>query len=155
MILASSLPAEAVLALRKFSLLGMVARLVFALTNQIKSSTFLEMRSLSQKYSLPDPILILTDPPDKLSWKKICKSHVTSFWHKKYCYEISQCPSLCFLRPHFIPLDDRSHPLWSSCRSSSTTVKAATVQATLLTGMYPHDLLRSKGDGGAGSCRLP
>ena len=79
---------------------------------------------------------------------------MTRYCHQKYCHEILHRPSLCFLRPHFLPLDGRPHPIWSSCGSSASAVKAATVQARLLTGRYQHDLLRSKWDGGDGSCRI-
>ena len=165
MLLASSLPAEALLAMRKISLLGMIARLgpnnllfkqaIFSLTNGINSSWFHDARLLAKLYSLPDPIVILNDPPSKFSWKKIIKNQVSSHWHQRYCDEVSHRSSLCFLRPAFLPLNGKPHPLWSSCQSSPTAVRAATIQARILTGRYHTDLLRSKWDGNDRTCRLP
>ena len=112
-------------------------------------------RNLCCIYSLPDPLLVLTDPPTKNSWKKSVTVRVTDVWHKRLCEEVQQRHSLVFLRQAFLPLNGHSHPLWSSCLSSPTAVRAATVQARLLTGRYPHDELRSKWDGGDGACRIP
>ena len=110
---------------------------------------------LAKFYSLPDPIVILNDPPSKFSWKKIITNQVSSHWHQRYCDEVSHRSSLCSLRPAFLPLNGKPHPLWSSCQSSPTAVRAATIQARILTGRYHTDLLRSKWDGNDGTCRLP
>ena len=80
---------------------------------------------------------------------------MTSFWNQRYCLEAIQRPSLCFLRPSFLPLTGKPHPLWSSCKSSPTAVRAATIQGRILSGRYHTDLLRSRWDGNDGSCRLP
>ena len=135
---AGSLPAKALLDIKKFSLLGMIARLgpenvlfrqaLFSLLHQIKSSWFFDVRNLSRRYSLPDPLTILNDPPSKESFRRLVLSNVTESWHQTLCHEVSLLPSLQFLRAPFLPLNGTPHPLWSSCCSSPSVVRAATVQ---------------------------
>ena len=107
-------------------------------------------------YSLPDPLLTLTSsPPSKPAWKAAVRRAITSYWHRKLVNEASALPSLQFLRPSFIPLGCGSHPLWSTCGASSTAVRAATVQARMLSGRYRTDWLRRHWTGESGACRLP
>ena len=151
--LSGSIPAPGLLAMKKLSLLGMIARLgpsnilyrqaLFSLHHLVKSSWFYEVRELCALYSLPDPLLILLNPPSKTVWKNSVKEHVIAFWHHKLSVEVESRPSLCFLRPHFLPLNGQPHMLWLSCESSRTAVRAATVVARLLLGRYRHDLFRS------------
>ena len=68
MFLSGSLPAKALLDMKRLSLLGMISRLekknklvsqaIFALHHQIKSSWFTEVRELCRLYSLPDPLIV-------------------------------------------------------------------------------------------------
>ena len=72
-------------------------------------------------------------------------------WFKWY----TLLPSLLFLRPSFIPLGRGAHPLWTTCGSSPTAVRAATVQARMLSGRYRTDWLQRHWIGESGACRLP
>ena len=40
----------------------------------------MQVRDLSQQYSLPDPIQIMISPPLKRSFKVVVKTAITSFW---------------------------------------------------------------------------
>ena len=80
MFLAGSLPAEGSLHLRMFGLLGMIARLgpnnilhqharhILLSPPPNCKSWFLIVRLLTQKYDLPDPLLVLQSPPTHNSW---------------------------------------------------------------------------------------
>ena len=78
--LSGALPAPAILHMRQFGLLGMIAKLgpgnilwkhgFYILNHHIKHSWFSQVRELALKYSLPDPVLTLTSPPlSKPAWK--------------------------------------------------------------------------------------
>ena len=45
--------------------------------------------------------------------------------------------------------------MWATCGSSPTAVRAATVQARMISGRYPTDWLRRHWTGESGACRLP
>ena len=98
MFLAGSLPATALLHLRILGLLGMILRLgpdsilhrhgCHVLLNSkkenVSKSWFTNARLLSQKYGLPDPLLILQSPPLHNSWKRRTKAKVLDWWQEKY-----------------------------------------------------------------------
>ena len=91
-LLSGCLPAPGIIARKKFSLIGMIARLgpthvlyrhaLYFLHHQIKSTWCHEVRELSIQYSLPDPLSILLDPPSKVALKKLVKSSITAYWHQ-------------------------------------------------------------------------
>ena len=139
--------------MRQLGLLYMIARLgpasilwkhgTYILHHHIKHSWFTQVRELTFQYSLPDPLLILTSPPtSKPAWKATVRCGVIASWHGKLVAEAENLPSLLFLRPSFIPLGTGSHPLWTTCGSSSTAVRAATVQARMISGRYRSDWLQ-------------
>ena len=80
---------------------------------------------------------------------------VTAYWQSKLVTEAKALPSLEFLRPAFLTLGHGTHPLWTTCSSSSTAVRAATVQARMLSGRYRTDWLRRHWTRESGACRLP
>ena len=97
-----------------------------------------------------------TSPPSsKAAWKTQVRSAVTAYWHRKLTAAASNLPSLLFLRPSFLPLGRGTHPLWVTCGSSPTAVRAATIQARMLSGRYRTDWLRRHWTGESGACRLP
>ena len=164
--LSGTLPAPAILHMRQFGLLYMIARLgptnilwkhgTYILHHHIKHSWFTQVRELTLQYSLPDPLLTLTSPPtSKPAWKGTVRRAVTAYWHSKLVAEAKALPSLLFLRPSFIPLGTGAHPLWTTCGSSPTAVRAATVQARMLSGRYRTDWLQRHWTGESGACRLP
>ena len=84
------------------------------------------------------------------------KTAVCQYWHRKLAAQAASLPSLCHLRAAFLPLGRGAHPLWSTCGSSSSATRAATVQARMLSGRYRSDWLRRHwGPGESGACRLP
>ena len=164
--LSGTLPAPATLHKRQLGLLFMIAKLgphnilwkhgIYILYNEVKHSWFTQVRELTQQYSLPDPLLTLTSSPvSKLAWKGAVRRAITAFWHRKLVSKAKALPSLQFLRPSFIPLDCGTHPLWTTCGASATSVRAATVQARMLSGRYRTDWLRRHWTGESGACRLP
>ena len=105
--LAGSLPGNGILHLRQLGLLGMIARLgpdsilqklgrQVLLSSTQNRSWFNLVRSTSQQYGLPDPLLILQCPPSKESWKRQCKAKVVSWWEEKLRGEASFLSSLTY-----------------------------------------------------------
>ena len=69
---------------------------------------------------------------------------------------VSPVTSLLHLKFDFIPLLDRPHFLWTSAGHTKNEVKAARVQATMLSGRYQTDKLRRHWTGNSeGLCSLP
>ena len=55
----------------------------------------------------------------------------------------------------FLPLGRGCHPLWWTCYSSSSAVRAATVMGKMLSGRYRSCWLRRHWTQESGACRLP
>ena len=108
-----------------------------------------------QKYHLPDPLILLSNPPTKQELKCLVVSKVTEFWHSKLFSEASQKSSLQFLKCQFLPLKHRTHPIWRSCRGSRTAIRSAIIQAKMLSGRYRTDYLTAKWTTDSGACLLP
>ena len=164
--LSGSLPAEALLHIQYFTLLHMIACLgpsntlyqhaLHTLHHHVKNSWFTVVRSVSQKYLLPDPLQIFISPLSKKPFKSAVKKAVISHWHAALQAETEQKTSLVFLSPAFLPQGRGPHPLWWTCGSSPSAVRAATVQAKMLSGRYRTCWLRRHfGLGETGACRLP
>ena len=164
--LSGTLPAPAILHMRQLGLLLMIALLgptnilwkhgAYSLHHSLKHSWFAQVRDLTVQYSLQDPLLTLASPPSsKSTWKSKVKSAITTYWHKKLTAEALNLPSLQFLCPSFLPLGRGTHPMWATCGSSPTAVRAATVQARMISGRYRTDWLRRHWTGESGACRLP
>ena len=107
-----SLPLTAHTEFYQMSLFGMVRRLdrsilhrhaTFAMFNAKPSSIswFLMIWDLSMNYSLPDPLMILTSPPTKLSFKRSTKANIVDFWEFKLHADASHRDSLIFFKPQF------------------------------------------------------
>ena len=167
--LAGSLPASAILHLRQFSLLGMIARLgpqnilhqhgSYILSTPSSTTTkfswFCQVRSLCQQYFLPDPLQILQVPPTKESFKRQTKQHVLDWWNVKLRADVARLDSLVLFRASFMSLSI-PHPIWTSAGSSSYEIQKATVQARMLSGRYRTCWLRRHWSGDqTGFCRIP
>ena len=146
--LAGSLPSTALIHIRQLGLLGMLARLGEnsilhqigrkVLLSTVKSrSWFLQVRTISQQYDLPDPLLILQSPPAKETWKKLTKAKVTSWWEERLRGEASLLSSLTYFRPAYMSLNS-PHPLWTMAESPFE-VKKASIVADMLSGRYVTD----------------
>ena len=171
-LLAGSLPARAVLHLRQFSLLGMIARLgpesilhrlgVYILMNPphisrspSSSLWFLQVRQLCQQYSLPDPLEVLRNPPSKGIWKTSTHNMVVAHWGSILRAKAALLPSISHLRASHMSLTVPS-PLLTTCGGNSHEVRKATIQIRMLSGRYRTCWLRRYWSGdSSGSCRVP
>ena len=148
--LAGSLPATALLHLKQLGLLGMLARLgeesilqqlgrqalMFSGRGSGKS-WFIQLRTITQQYGLPDPLLTLQSPPSKQTWKTLCTSKILSWWETKLRGEASLLSSLTYFNPSFMSLTT-PHPLWTLAESPFEVSKANTM-ASMLSGRYVTD----------------
>ena len=128
---------------------------VHVLHHSIKNSWFTQVRNLSQQYSLPDPLQIMISPPPKILYKSNVKTAISSFWRNSLISEAESLPSLRYMKLSFLPLGHGAHPLWWTCSSSSSAVRAATVMAKMLSGRYRSCWLRRHWTQESGACRLP
>ena len=144
--LAGSLPGVALLHLRQLSLFGMITRLsdnilhkhalnIFSFNTMVKKSWFLQIRQLSILYDLPHPSTLLEHPRSKLSYKKLTKSRVISYWECKLREEACVLKSIPFFRCSFMSLA-KIHPLLSTAGHSSNNVAKSLVQSVMLSGRY-------------------
>ena len=108
----------------------------FTLHHSIRNSWFSQVRDLSQKYSLPDPMHILISPPPKRPFKAMVKTAISSFWRAMLIAEAQPLTSLRYMRFSFLPLGDGAHPIWWTCYSSSSAVRSATVMAKMISGRF-------------------
>ena len=101
--LSGSLPAHALVHKHQFTLLHMVATLgpsniiyqhaLYVLHHSIKNSWFSQVRDLSQKYSLPDPLQILVSPPPQKKFKSTVKTTISSYWRYSLIDQAQACPA--------------------------------------------------------------
>ena len=129
----------------------------FVLSNAKPSSHswFLQIRDLSMKYSLPDPLTILTNPPSKASFKRSTKAKIVDFWETKLRADASPLDSLIFFKPQFYSLS-KPHPIWTSAGNNAYEVEKACCQARMLSGRFRTCWLTRHWSGdSSGSCSLP
>ena len=163
--LSGSLPAPALLHKHQFTLLHMVALLgpsntlhqhgMYCLHHSVPNSWFSQLRALSLQYSLPDPLQILLSPPTRPAFKTEVKTAITSYWRGSLISQAQALKSLRYMRFPFLQLGRGTHPLWWTCGSSPTAVRAATVQAKMISGRYRSCWLRRHWTNESGACRLP
>ena len=146
--LAGSLPGEALLHLRQFSLLSMVCDLPDSLLHRhglnsfyrepsTTPSWFQQVRDLCMKYQLPHPLTLLSpsSPLNKDTFKAMAKKYVINYWELKLREEAAPLESLRFFKPDFMSLV-KPHPIFLSAGASPYEVTKASVQAILLSGRY-------------------
>ena len=145
MFFAGALPATAIVHLRTLTLLGMISRLGSKgildrlgrhalLTACNKGSWFLAARRICQKYSLPDPLIVLQRPLPKARWKSLCKSKVVRWWEEQFRGEADGLTSLLNFNPLFFSLT-QTHRTLSLAGSPHEVSKASTVML-MLSGKY-------------------
>ena len=143
--LAGRLPGEAVLHLRQLSLFGMISRLpdnilhkiakdILTTTTQTSKNWFANIRELCFKYNLPHPLLLLKNPPSKLTFKTLCKKNITDFWQSELRVRSGSLKSLQYFKPQFMSLN-RPHPLLTWATDSYKVNKCITVMR-LLSGRF-------------------
>ena len=148
MLAAGSLPATALLHLGMLTLLGMVARLgPDCILNTLgrhalldagnPHSWFVQVRRITEKYGISDPLLVLQQPPTKGRWKSICRAAVTRFWLAQYRGEAAQLTSLVHFKFNFFSLS-QPHNTISTAGSPYEVSRAATV-LLILSGRYISD----------------
>ena len=163
--LAGSLPGVALLHLRQLSLFLMVCHLKSDPLHTIAQNTlvcakptshswFQNIRDICILYCLPHPLTLLSFPPPKLSFTKLCRTKVLEYWHSKLSTEAKTLPSLEYLHPQFLSLTN-PHPIWTSLDGNPYQAKAARIQAVFLTGRYRTErLCRFWSNNRAGICLL-
>ena len=97
----------------------------------------------------------MTSPPPKERFKADTKTAIFSYWRDFLIAEAEPLSSLRYMRLAFLPLGRGAHPLWWTCSSSSSAVRAATVMAKMLSGRYRSCWLRRHWTQESGACRLP
>ena len=145
MLMGGTLPATALVHLGMLTLLGMVGRLGPSgilnrlgrhalLTPGNHRSWFVQVRYVTQKYGISDPLLVLQLPPAKSKWKSTCRAAVTKWWLDFYRGEASHLDSLVNFKSHFFSLS-KPHRTLTTAGSPYETTRAATV-TLMLSGRY-------------------
>ena len=151
--LAGSLPAIAILHLKKLTLFSMITRLTDNILNRIAryilttakdndKSWFASISKLCAQYNIPHPITLLDKPLSKAASKKLFKNKVQDFWQSQFRMKSSSLDSLIYFKPEFMSLS-RPHPIWTTCGNNSYEVSKAVIQARFLSGRYRCETLTS------------
>ena len=149
--LAGSLPAEAILHIKKLSLFNMITRLPENILNRIAryilttakdndKSWFSSISELCLKYNLPHPLLLLDNPLPKEKAKSLIKMKIQDFWQSHFRKASAPLPSLKYFRPEYMSLQ-KPHPIWTTCGNNSYEVAKAVIQAKFLSGRYRSESL--------------
>jgi hypothetical protein len=120
--LAGSLPGEALVHLRQFSL-SMIMELkdsilqkhtinVFS-SKRSSGSWLYSLRNLCLQYQLPHPITLLDGFISKVALKILAKKHVWNYWEIKLCEEASPLLSLIYFKPAYMSLA-KPHPIFTT-----------------------------------------
>ena len=145
--LAGSLPASALLHIRQLGLFAMLCRLpcenalrkyaneMFESGPLSKKAWFAQIQALCVMYSLPQPLVLLTSPPEKDAFKLSIKKKVLAYWESLLRDEAKALKSLCYFKPHFMSLL-KPHPLFTSAGTSPYRVTKACIQARMMSGRY-------------------
>ena len=150
-LLLGTLPVEALLDLRRLSLIGAICRsrnqcLRDLAVRQLamrsaRTSWFPRVESILEKYELPSFDELMDLEPDKERWKVRCKDVVTSFWYQYFISEMSTKSSLQYLNPS---AKGKCHPCWDSVDHTVKDVQRATIKVRLLTSRYVLQTTRAR-----------
>ncbi|CAG2245708.1 unnamed protein product [Mytilus edulis] len=99
------------------------------------NSFFFQTALLLSKYNLPDIFDKNIPIPSKLSWKKLVKTEISSFWTLRLKEEAHQMSSLKFLNLNF-GIAESTHPVWDSVGQNMIEIRKATTKVRMLTGTY-------------------
>ena len=121
--LAGTLPGEALIHLRQFSILSMIIDtkdnilhqhgLNVLTTNPSTRSWFHQIRNLCLLYQLPHPLTLLQGSHTRLSFRVLAKKHVLDYWEKKLKGKAVSLTSLIYFKSDFMSLM-KPHPIFSS-----------------------------------------
>ena len=146
LLLAGSLPGEAILHIRQLTLFSMKchlpddhinshAKYVLASRPASSKSWFHQIRDLCLKYSLPHPIHLLENPPPKSLLKAKVKSNVSDYWKSLLTAEAAGLKSLTYLRPSQYNLKQPAL-LWLAASGNSFECAKSTIVAKMISGRY-------------------
>ena len=165
MLMAGTLPATALLHLAILSLVGMIARRgPDCILNKIgraalqggsgSQSWFNQARHITQKYGLPDPLLVLQQPTTKGRWKSTCRSKVLDCWESQYRGEAVHLDSLLHFKSNYFSLS--KPPRILATAQSPYEVSRALTAVRMMSGRYVSDHRTRHWDGAnpEGLCRL-
>ncbi|CAG2193840.1 unnamed protein product [Mytilus edulis] len=99
------------------------------------NSFFFQTALLLAKYNLPDIFDKNIPIPSKLSWKKLVKTEISSFWTLGLKEEAHQISSLKFLNLNFGNANS-THPVWDSVEQNLIEIRKASTKVRMLTGTY-------------------
>ena len=93
------------------------------------------VQKTANMYGLPDPLLVLMVPPNKVPFKNYVHASILSFWSDKLTNRASNMPSFKLLRPLSLSLGHGPHPIITTCKTPCH-VQVACIQAKMLVGTY-------------------
>ena len=99
------------------------------------NSFFFQSALLLAKYNLPDIFDKNIPIPSKLSWKKLVKTEISSFWTLRLKEEAHQMSSLKFLNLN-VGNANSTHPVWDSVEQNLIEIRKASTKVRMLTGTY-------------------
>ena len=165
LLMAGTLPGEAILHLKQLTLFNMICQLpndplhhhgkaVLLSAPPTAKSWFLQIQQLCLKYSLDHPHFLLTHPPPKAVFKREAKKAVTSFWESKLRQEASELDSLHLFLPYNCTLQ-QPHPLWVTAGSNCFENHKSLVLAKMISGRFKTEYLsRHWTSNKSGYCQL-
>ena len=95
------------------------------------------MNGICYQYNLPDPLLLLKNPPSQKEFKTQVKLNVLDYWQIKLRNDAAQLEkaSLAFFRPVYMSLL-KPHLLWTTCCGNNYELNKASIQAKYLSGRF-------------------
>lgn len=93
------------------------------------------IRRLLLLYDLPDVYSLISEVPEKMSWKNMLTAAVHNRVEEKWKEEIQGKSSLKYLNPDAVRAGS-AHPLYSTVRPNTEDTRRAENKARLLTGTY-------------------
>ena len=118
-------------------------------------SWFVGIRDLCLQYRLPHPLELLQSPPSKDQYKNMVKKRIISYWEIKLREDAASLESLVYFHPQYMSLTC-PHPVWTTAGSNPYQVVMSTIQASMMTGRYRTEALRSHwSPGNSGYCQAP
>ena len=98
----------------------------------------MQIKKLCFQYSLPHPLQLLAQPPEKQEFKKLINLKIQDFWQLKLRQDAAKLEnnSLKYFNPNFMSLS-QPHHLWMSCGNDRYQLNKACQQATRIF-LYKH-----------------
>ena len=137
------------------NILHRLAHNTLSASKRVSPSWFLQVGDLCIKYSIKDPLTLLSNPPTKSSFNRSAKSKVIDFWETKLRSDATLLSSLTFFKPEFYSLT-KPHPIWTSAGNNPHEAEKACCQARMISGRFRTCWLARHWSGdSSGSCSLP